>query len=123
MMRQGMCSPTGSRNLFYVHNIDTPEDVLLYEIQWRSQLAFFFTTDDNFSMSDICTCADRQLALQDGSGAGGGARLQSQGMELSLPSSNGGSGPRRLLGNRSFAVYYRQRHPVAETRQSIVVWS
>lgn len=64
---------------------------------------------------------DRQLALQDGSGAGGGARLQSQGMELSLPSSNGGSGPRRLLGNRSFAVYYRQRHPVAETRQSIAV--
>lgn len=63
--------------------------------------------------------ADQQLALHDGSDAG--ATLDAGGMELSLPAGGEGCGPRRVLGNRSFAMYYRQRHPVADTRQSVAV--
>lgn len=70
----------------------------------------------------VCGVAGRQLMALDGnSDAGGGARLGVGGMELSLPAAGGGGGGRRVLGNRSFALYYRQRHPAVEQRQSVAV--
>lgn len=62
------------------------------------------------------------MALDGDSDTGGGARLEVGGMELSLPAAGGGGGGgRRVLGNRSFALYYRQRHPAVEQRQSVAV--
>lgn len=61
------------------------------------------------------------MALDGNSDGGREPRLEAGGLELSLPAAPGGPGGRRVLGNRSFALYYRQRHPALEQRRSVSV--
>ena len=63
------------------------------------------------------------MAVDGNSDDGREPRLEAGGLELSLPAAPGASGGRRVLGNRSFAVYYRQRHPALEQRRSVSVRS
>lgn len=76
--------------------------------------------DDFYDYSALDDGPEGQdIVMADGS-SDGDARLGTGNMELMLPGTGDGkSGGGKVLGNRSFALFYRQRHPRVEQRQSV----
>lgn len=72
----------------------------------------------DYSALDDDDAEGRDIVMADG-GSEADAQLGTGDMELMLPASGSSGAGRRVLGNRSFALYYRQRHRAVDSRQSV----